>query len=151
MKVKFFFNNLIIILFVLCFIACSTNKNMIREGKSNAQLTETYWKLVEIFGKKVELNPGQKEAHIILKAEQNRIMGNSSCNNFHGYYEILDNNNIQFSKVASTRMGCLDMEVENNMFKIFDEINRYMITGNTLVFMNKKLDTVAIFEAVYLR
>lgn len=158
METKIFFASLVA--FVLCFSVCSSSKNITQEKenqekkyqeKGNAQLTETYWKLVEIFGQKIEPTQNPKEAHIILKIENNRVVGNSGCNNFTGEYEILANKRIRFSKVASTKMMCLNMEIENNMFKIFDEVANYEISGDVLVLSKSERVVIAKFEAVYLR
>ena len=100
---------------VYSLMSCNTPAKTGDEAKTsetvmNTELLETYWKVVEINGQAV-VNPpaNQKEAHIILTKEGNRLQGSGGCNNLMGSYELMEGNRIKFSGVASTMMACPDM------------------------------------------
>jgi heat shock protein HslJ len=73
--------------------ACHSSKNT---SGSNPGLKETYWKLTELMGKPVPTMESNKEMHMILKNEDNRIQGNAGCNTFTGSYELKEANRIAF-------------------------------------------------------
>jgi heat shock protein HslJ len=115
-------------------------------------ITEKYWKLTELFGKKLE--PDQsfvKEPHMILRAEGNNVKGHGSCNAFSGTYELQPNDRITFSKMAGTMMACPNMEVENNFHKVLGTADSYILKGDTLLLIRARMAPLARFEAVYFR
>ena len=58
-------------------------------SKSNYEILEKYWKLVELNGKDVVADSTFiKEPHIIFKEGNNRIIGNGGCNSISGEYKI---------------------------------------------------------------
>ena len=91
--------------------ACHSSKNT---TVSNPGLKETYWKLTGLMAKPVSAMESNKEMHMILKNEDNRILGNAGCNTFTGSYELKAANGIAFSKIVSTQMACVDMEWRSN-------------------------------------
>jgi copper homeostasis protein (lipoprotein) len=120
--------------------------------KSRTALTETYWKLVELNGKPVAPPAtNRREAHLILKRDTKRVAGSGGCNSFGGSYELLTGNQIQFSKIAATRMACPDMSIEGQFFKVLETADSYTITGETLQLNRARMAPLARFEAVYLR
>ena len=84
----------------------SVNNNVLTEAQAQAELTESYWKLIELNGNAVEAKEGGKEAHIILRKEGNRVNGNGGCNNLMGTYSI-NGEKINFSQIdrKSTRLN----------------------------------------------
>lgn len=117
--------------------------------KETNTLTEKYWKLIEINGKTVKSS--EKEAHIILKAADNRITGNSGCNSFAGSFEQLPGNRISFSKIASTRMACMDMSIEDQLFNILSTVDNFSLNEGILSLNRAKMAPLARFEVVYLK
>lgn len=120
--------------------------------KVDNQITEKYWKLVELYGSKVQhTEMGKRETHMILKAENNRVHGSGGCNTFNGSYELKEGNRISFSKIASTLMACENMETEAQFFKVLEMADNYFISADTLILNRVKMAPLARFEAVYLR
>lgn len=117
--------------------------------KETNTLTEKYWKLIEINGKTVKSS--EKEAHIILKATDNRIIGNSGCNSFAGSFEQLPGNRISFSKIASTRMACMDMSIEDQLFNILSTVDNFSFNEGILSLNRARMAPLARFEVVYLK
>lgn len=118
-------------------------------NKGTNTLTEKYWKLIEINGKTVK--PSEKEAHIILKEADNRIIGNSGCNSFTGGFELQAGNRISFSKIASTRMACLDMSIEDQLFNILSTVDNFSLSEGILSLNLARMAPLARFEVVYLK
>lgn len=120
--------------------------------KIDSQITEKYWKLVELRGKKVQHNEWNKrEPHMILKAENNSVRGNGGCNTFNGSYELKEGNRISFSKIASTLMACENMKAEREFFNVLEIADNYNLFGDTLTLNKAKMVPLARFEAVYFK
>ncbi len=115
---------------------------------STANLKNTYWKLLEIEGKKIKVPGNVREPHFILRTDGKTIKGFGGCNNFMGSYKA-EGNKIEFGPIAGTRKFCKEtMEIENALMKVFSEVNNYKILGETLeLYHNNKI--LAKFESVY--
>lgn len=137
--------------FAILLFSCNSTKNVKTEKSS--EITEKYWKLIEINGQKVTAeNFAAKEPHLILKKEENRVNGNGGCNSFFGTYELQANvNRISFSKIGSTRMACLKPTVENDFFKVLETVDNYTIKNDTLQLNKARMAPLAKFVAVYLK
>ena len=107
------------------------------EHASQTPLPGTTWNLVEMNNEKIQL-PGPQVPH--LRFEPEKVTGNDGCNNFFGGY-TLDENNLTFGMLASTRMACpqiKDFDMEFN--KMISATTGYRISGNKLEFFeNDKL------------
>jgi heat shock protein HslJ len=118
------------------------------EATMSTELLETYWKVVEINGQAV-VNPpaNQKEAHLLLKKDGNRLQGSGGCNTLMGSYELMEGNRIKFSGVASTRMACPDMSIETELGKAIEMADNYAINGKFLMLHKAKMAPLVKFEA----
>lgn len=120
--------------------------------KETSGIAEKYWKLTELNGKKVRPSANSKrEAHLILKAAGHRLTGNTGCNSFTGSYALMSGNRIRISKVAATKMACINMETEDQLFKVFEITDNYTVKGDTLWLNKARMAPLARFEVVYLR
>lgn len=113
-------------------------------------ITEKYWKLIELNGKPIApAEEGRREAHFILKNEDNRVTGSTGCNVMKGSYSLPGENAIRFSRMATTRMGCIDIEYEQEYLNVFEDCDGYIIQNDVLT-LSKEEVPLARFEAVYL-
>lgn len=120
--------------------------------KSNADMQETYWKLIELRGQPVPPPPQDKrEAHMILKKQDNRLNAFGGCNTLSGVYEIKEGNRIRFSNVISTMMACNDMTTEDEFKKVLEMADNYSIKGDSLSLNKARMAPLARFVAVYLK
>ncbi len=107
------------------------------EQASQAPFLGTTWNLAELNNRKIQ-HPGPQVPHMRFEAE--KVTGNDGCNNFFGGY-TLDENNLEFGMLASTRMACPHIEnfdIEFN--KMISVTTRYLISGNKLELLeNDKL------------
>ena len=112
---------------------------------------EKYWKLTELFGEPVVTSEGGKEAHLILKKEDNRVTGSGGCNTFNGTYTLEAGNRIRFSHMISTMMMCANMDVEMKLNKVFEMVDNYTIKDDVLVLNKARMAPLARFEVVYMK
>jgi heat shock protein HslJ len=130
---------LILFWFFLAIVSCSP-------GKIRAQqITDKYWKLIELRGEKVSEDVSTKEAYFILQAESNTIIGNGGCNSFSGTYELSEGNKIRFSKMVSTMMACLNMDIETEYLKVFGTADNFALKGDTLSLNKARMAPLARF------
>ena len=114
-----------------------------------ANLSEKYWKLIELNGKILtSLQSLNKEPHLLFKKEDHTISGNGGCNSFFGNYEIKEQGRITFTQIGATEMACDNMEVEMQLFQVLNSTDNYYLQGDTLVLNKAKMATLAKF--VYL-
>jgi heat shock protein HslJ len=107
---------------------------MVDESTAQQELNGT-WELDYISGPKIAfegLYPGKKP-FITFNLADNKVTGNSSCNNFNAAFTI-DGSNIRFNDPASTRMACPGAG-EATFFKTLKTVTKYSISGNTLNLM----------------
>ena len=117
----------------------------------DASLTDTYWKLSEMEGRPTVLGAGQRELHLVLGSEGNRVHGFTGCNRFTGTYK-LDKLQITFGQLASTRMTCMEgMEQEQRFLDALSRTVRFAISGESLVFHGPEGEPILRFQSVYLK
>ena len=123
-----------------------TTKSADNISAVDKNLVEKKWKLTEINGVALStMNPQPAvEAFIIFQTGENRVRGNSGCNNFTGTYKTGPDKSLNFSGIASTRKMCIDMTIEVQMNKLFQAVDKYAIAGNTLS-LNQAGKTLAKF------
>jgi heat shock protein HslJ len=152
---------LILIMFMGIF-SCSTSTqqetktgDIPKVSEFDKSITGKYWKLVEIYGKKVASSEQRnREPHFILKADDKSVTGNGGCNSFRGSYELSGVNRIRFSKMASTMMACIntsDMEIESHFLKVLETADSYYVDVDRLQLLRARMAPLAMFEAVYFK
>lgn len=121
--------------------------------KIDKNLVEKYWKLTELNGESVIRDESSiREPHIILKTFGNTINGNSGCNNFFGTYQLDSGDKIKFSQMAATKMYCFNMEIETQLFEVFEMADNYAVNDEKeLILYNAEMKEIARFEVVWLR
>jgi heat shock protein HslJ len=118
--------------------------------KGPPSIEEKYWKLATLYGNAATPEKGdRKEAHIILKAEGNRLSGSGGCNTISGDYVLSEGNGIKFSKLVATQMECPVMDNEGHLMKILEMVDGYTLNGDTLEIHKAKMVPVAKFIAVF--
>ncbi|MFO1305761.1 MAG: META domain-containing protein [Burkholderiales bacterium] len=118
---------------------------------AQATLRNTYWKLVAQNGKPAVVAKGQREPHIVLKADEFKVSGSGGCNNIVGGF-TLDGDRLRFTGMGSTMMMCPEgMEQERDFLKMLETVARYRISGEALTLADDKGRAIAKFRAVALR
>jgi len=117
----------------------------------SADILEKYWKLISINGEVIPKSSMGRDAHIIFKSEDNRIIGNGGCNTFNGQYELKRGNGISLSRVATTMMACPDMDIEGKFLRTLETYDKYSIVADTLTLTSTATGVSTKFEVVYLK
>lgn len=114
-------------------------------------LRNTYWKLTHLGDPSTRTAERQREAHLIFSAHTMRVSGSGGCNRIMGGFD-LDGDKLHLSRMASTRMACLeDMEQEQRFLQSLSAVERYRINGDHLELLDASGAVVARFMAVALR
>ena len=96
------------------------------------------WVLTEWRGQPVELGDQQRQAFLLLRSEESRLHGNSSCNIFNGSYAIKSGLRIEFSEnMAMTMMACPHMSVEDQFLEILKTADNYSIGEDETMSLNR--------------
>lgn len=116
-------------------------------------ITNRYWKLVELRGTKISdediAAPGP---HLILWSGSGRVSGKAGCNYFTGSYAIDTGGlGIHFSDVATTRMFCPHMDLEDQLLEMMEVTDNYSLQGDTLSLNKARMAPLAKFVAVYFK
>jgi heat shock protein HslJ len=130
---------IIFTLFVACclFSACTSTKKA--SSMTNPSKLTGNWELNYMSGSQIAfdgLYPNKKPT-ITFDTINNRVSGNTSCNNFSGSLKVYDNQ-INFTEpMVMTKKMCLDGNGETVFLETLKKINSYSITdeGKTLNFI----------------
>ena len=138
-------------------VSCKSQQNVVKSNETasvaveaDLNLVEKYWRLTELLGDPVITPEGAKEAHMILKKEDNRFSGTSGCNTFSGSFTLMPLNRITFSRTISTMMMCPNMETETKLYKALETADSYIIKDDVLILNRGRMAPLARFEAVYI-
>lgn len=111
-------------------------------------LENTYWKLVELNGARMDPQPDQREAHIVLRPDEKGATGFAGCNQIMGSYET-EGDSLAFGLMGSTMMACPYLDDETAFLGALEGVTRYLILGESLA-LSGNTGVVARFRAVYL-
>lgn len=114
-----------------------------------ANLTNTYWKLLEVGGEEVRIEDNQREAHLIFR-DDGHVMGHTGCNSLKGQYGV-NEGRIGFLAMAATRMACPGNTTEGPMLDAMKNTVDIVIEGKRMTLLNAQGDRLAILGAVYLK
>lgn len=71
---------------------------------SDTPLTDTYWKLIEVDGRPIEIGDGIRQPQLVLNRQDGRFTGSGGVNRMMGGYSV-DGDSLSFSQVAATMMA----------------------------------------------
>ncbi len=120
------------------------------QKKPEPSIQETYWKLTQLMDKPVE--GLQRDAYIILKKDDARVIGSSGCNRLMGAYELdAEKSRLSFSQTAGTMMACMEgMDIERMFLDTLAKTDSYAISDGKLMLHSARMAPLAVFEPVYL-
>jgi len=111
-------------------------------------LINDIWVAETIMGLRFEPN-GRNVPQMEFQVGENRVAGNDGCNSFSGSTKTLDNKNLVFGPMMSTKMACEDMSTPKSFqeamrstasYKI-DKLRLYLYDGaGKEVMILKKVD-----------
>ena len=115
------------------------------------------WNIVELNGK--VLNPAETNQVIEFDVARHSLSGRAGCNRMMGQIEYSDSrkNIIKFPQVATTRMACPDMTLEQNVLSALGQVKKYKKLGKEnialcgssnrpIIVLQKKAPTVKLSD-----
>jgi len=130
-------NVLTLVFLGVILMSCNASKTQKEDSVSKLEGT---WELNYISGPRIAfdgLYPNKKPT-INFDLKENRVSGNSSCNNFNGKLSVTGNK-IDFTQsMAMTKMMCMDGQGEQVFMSTLQKITSYDVTdnGKTLNFIS---------------
>ncbi|MDN3523578.1 META domain-containing protein [Halomonas ramblicola] len=117
---------------------------------SDEPLENTYWKLTRLGDGDVTAVANQREAHLVLHAEERRVAGSGGCNRLMGSYD-LEGEALRFGRLATTMMACpAGMQTERAFLDALEEVAVWEVEGMHLTLSDADGEPLADFEAVHL-
>ncbi|WP_396192746.1 META domain-containing protein [Flavobacterium sp.] len=126
-------------------MSTSTTNSSTDPSEGKYALAETKWKLVELNGKAVK-SATNKDYFINLDSKSGKFATYAGCNNFSGTFVMKAAKKLAFSKIAGTKMACLNMSFESNFITTIEKTDNYMIEDNVL-HLHKGKAMLAKFES----
>lgn len=123
----------------------NTSAEVSSGSQSLNNVPEVRFMLVELMGKPYTATEGDRVAFIQFTSSDMRASGNSGCNNFTGSYELQEGNRIQFAQMASTKMACMDMNIEQDFLNVLQSADNYSFDGTNLVLNRARMAPLARF------
>jgi heat shock protein HslJ len=114
-------------------------------------LVNTYWKLVELDGAPVTVASGQREPHLVLQLQENRVVGSGGCNRLSGTYAV-HGDFVEFRNVAATEKACAGgMAQEAAFLRTLGQVSWWRVRGDRLALLDGANAMLLVFVAVDLR
>lgn len=129
------------VLVSLCAICTVFSLSSCRSAKEAITLSTINgeWSIIEINGSEVVLAEGQDFPFIAFETATNKVHGNSGCNRFFGTFEAgAKVGKIELGTLASTRMMCMNMTLENNVMNTLKNVKGYKIVKDKLALTNSR-------------
>jgi len=114
---------------------------------SESGLFDRTWRLVELAGKPVRLDKGQREPFVTLETKDNKMHGFSGCNRFFGTY-LAKGEIFVFNKMAMTRMACPQgMALEDGFLKALEKTEAYRVRDGVLELRDRDENILARLQS----
>lgn len=118
---------------------------------STATLENTYWKLMQLGDREVNVVSEQREPYLVLHSDEHRAAGFGGCNSLTGSYS-LSGDDLRFSQMVGTMMACEEgMEHEQAFHDALGRVARWQIDGERLNLYDESGKLVARFESRYMK
>lgn len=118
----------------------------------DVSLTDTYWKLLDVDGRHVEVTDVIREPQLVLNGQDGRFAGSGGVNRLMGGY-TLQGGALSFSQVASTMMAGPPeaMRQEQAIVAALGKVRGFDVVGDRLTLVDESGTTLLEAVAVALR
>ncbi|AUC84661.1 heat-shock protein [Polaribacter sp. ALD11] len=144
---------ILLVLIAIAAISCNSGKKSATEtnnkiSSEKMSIENIKWTMNSLEGKSTNVSGQNGQAiYFTLDSKTNRISGHAGCNTFMGTYQLEDNNQISFSKLALTRMMCPDVKInESQIINIFELVDNFTIKNGKLILNKAKMTPLATFK-----
>ncbi len=116
------------------------------------------WDIVEINEEKLTVDDGKKNPTLVFNVTEGKISGFSGCNRMMGTFETgTPDGVINISSIATTRMSCPDMSMEQNIVSTLSMVKGYKAKSNdrialrnaddrTVMMLSKRIPDITLEE-----
>jgi putative lipoprotein len=120
-------------------------------SSASPTLENTYWKLTRLGADAVAIGAENREPHLVLQSENQRVAGYGGCNRLMGSYSLAGER-LSFSQMAGTMMACPEgMHYESAFHDALRKAASWKIEGERLELFDGTGVSVAQFESRYMR
>lgn len=120
--------------------------------KANYEILDKKWTLVELMGKAVDPSSTmKKDAFITFHDADNRYTASAGCNSMSGNFQVKGFNRLIFSKGMSTMMACPDMTLEEQLGKVLETADTFILNGDELQLVKGRMAPLAKFKTAMRR
>lgn len=118
---------------------------------TDVALTDTYWKIVEVGGRPVDLSETMREPQLVLSGQDGQFAGSGGVNRLFGGFTV-QGDSLTFSPVASTLMAGAPeaMQQEQAIVGALAKVHGYRIAGDHLTLLGEAGEPVLTAVAVAL-
>lgn len=106
-------------------------------------LTNTNWELASVNGKTVDAANYNSGLPVAYFSKDNKITGNGGCNRYSGSYNLNEEDGINISQVAATKMFCPG-DGEGEYMKALETVDGAKVDKDKLV-LYKGIDEILVF------
>lgn len=118
------------------------------ESITTQTLSESNWVLVNLHGEEFTLTmEGARQPGITFDGAEERVYGFAGCNQFTGGFTLEEAGRLSFTQMASTKMFCPDMEVEDRYMEALEQTTHAVMIEGMLQFSDRESAVVAVFYA----
>lgn len=89
------------------------------------------WNVVSVMGDKVNVSQGAEQPYFGFDTANGRLFGTAGCNRIMGSFDPkAPDGTIDLSRIASTRMMCPDMSLENAILQACGTVTSFKVSNN---------------------
>ncbi len=132
---------------LLCLMACHTSKPIVEQTYDHPLLMDKMWAVTSIKGKEIQY-PNQGDVAYFVFRRDGKVSGGAGCNQYNGKYSFIGDS-IAIIDVASTRMMCPQIKIEETFFKTIPEVVRFKVNKENLKLYDKQKKEV--MNCIYLK
>ncbi|MEJ8801653.1 META domain-containing protein [Pontibacter sp. H249] len=118
-----------ILLVAACVQACTAKPAT--QLADDETILDAYWMLLSVEGQNIPEAQDNRMSYIRFQENEADVFGFAGCNKFNGKYKLTDTS-LQLTELASTRMSCPNIDVENRLMEALRSTTTYRRSGDVL-------------------
>lgn len=127
---------------------CHSTKPVSAGATGGSEMLFRYqWDVTELEGHPIVISSGNQPHLLFYPGQVSRVSGSTGCNKLNGSFELTGVNFIKFSPLATTKMACIENNLEQQFIEAIGQVNNWSIIDKQLLLLNGRI-TVAKLNAV---
>lgn len=95
----------------------------------------------------ITLKNEKERPRLELNVTNKKIMGKAVCNRFNGQINKVNDTDLEIgNNIVSTRMMCLNMDLESTFLNLLPQTKKYAIKNNQLILKNAEGSEILRFQ-----